>query len=406
LKILISGNGVAAVTAAQTLSNEPGTEITILGREPHLYYSRPRLWSYIAGEIDREDLFARKQEWYDENNIEVLLGEEAVEIFPEERQVRTGSGVSHGYDKLLLATGASAFVPPIEGRSLAGVFSLRTLEDAEAIKAHASQSQKAAVIGGGLLGLEIARVLLGLGLEVTVLEAAPRLLPQQLDEQGAGLLTSLLQEMGMRVRSGVRVEKVAGEEKVAEVLLAEGERLAADLVLLSTGIRSNVELAKKAGLAVNRGVLVDQNMRTSHEGIYAAGDSAEFDGRVYGIIPAAMEQARAAAAAMLGQQPDYTGTIPSTNLKVTGISLTSMGEYLGECDGCQEYRVLDEEQRIYRKVVIKDGVIRGTILVNDQARSGPISQLIRSGKDISGHEQDILQDEFDIKTLSHRQIKT
>lgn len=406
MKILIAGNGVAAVTAAQTLSRDGDHEITILSREPHLYYARPRLWSYIAGEIGRDDLFVRKQEWYAENGIDVHLGEDVVGVDPEAHTISVQGGSVYHYDRLLLAPGSHPFVPPVPGSDLVGVFTLRTIEDADAIRRHADRSETAAVIGGGLLGLEIARVLLSLGLKVTVLEAAPYLLPRQLDRDGAGLLASLLEGMGMQVRADVRVERIEGSEQASAVQLAGGDRIDSDLVLLSTGIRSNIDLAEKAGIEVNRGILVDRNLQTSAEDVYAAGDAAEFDGRVYGIIPAALEQARAAAAAMLGQQPDYSGTIPSTNLKVTGIALTSIGDYMGECEGCEEYRHLDEEQKVYRKIVVLDGVLQGAILVNDSERSGGIARLIRSGQDISGSEQDILSESFDLKTLTHRKIRT
>ncbi len=404
MKTLIAGNGITAVTAAQALSKEADIEVTILSQEPHLYYSRPRLWSYIAGEIAREELVVRKQDWYTENRIEVLLGETAVAIDPGEHHVSTASGRRFSYDRLLLATGARPFVPPIPGSDLEGVFSLRTLEDADAISARAEKSRSAVVIGGGLLGLEIARVLLGRGLQVTVLETAPYLLPRQLDRDGAGLLTGLLEEMGLQIRADITVEKIDGSESVSAVCLADGERIDADLVLMSTGIRSNIDLARQAGLDVNRGILVDAGLQTSRKDIFAAGDAAEFDGVVYGIIPAALEQARSAAAAMTSGSSDYSGTIPSTNLKVTGIDLTSIGDYLGECEGCAEYKEIDPASQSYRKIAVKDGVIQGAILVNDQPRSSGLSRLIKSGQDVSGFEKKIVEGGFDIKALTHRQI--
>lgn len=395
---------MAAVTAAQTLSKQPGLALTILGEEPHLYYSRPKLWSYIAGDISRDELFVRDEDWYIENRINVVLGEKAAVVLPAERQVKTASGTVYSYDRLLLATGAKPFIPPIPGFSLEGVFVLRTLEDAEAIRSFAQQAVEATVIGGGLLGLEIARVLLGFGLEVTVLEAAPYLLPRQLDEEGARLLEDLLREIGLKIRTGVQVQEIEGDGKVKTVLLESGERLSADLVLLSTGIRSNTDLAKQAGLTVNRGIVVNQNLQTSEKHIYAAGDAAEFAERVYGIIPAALEQARAAAAAITGEPAGYEGTVPSTNLKVTGIALYSIGQYQGDCEGCETFRYLDREHKRYRKIVVKDGVITGAILVNDTERSSGISRLIRMEKDISSFKNQILTDEFDIKTLTHRTI--
>lgn len=404
MKVLIIGNGIAAVTSAQSLSKDPDIDLTILSKEPNYYYARPRLWSYIAGEITRDELFVRDEDWYRENRIKVMLGETAVKILPESKRVETLDGKFYEYNRLLLAMGAEPFIPPIPGHSLDGVFVLRTLEDADAIHAHAEESSLAVVIGGGLLGLEIARVLAGLGLDVTVLEVAPYLLPRQLDREGAGLLKVLLQEMGLKIRTNVQVKQIDGENSVSSILLEDGERLFTDLVLLSTGIRSNTNLATAAGLTVNRGIVVDHNLQTSDKDIYAAGDAAEFDDRVYGIIPAALEQARAAAAAITGSSPEYEGTIPSTNLKVTGISVSSIGQYSGDCEGCDMFKAVDLENKQYRKIVVENGIIKGAILVNDQERANGISRLVRTGKDINEYADQILKDGFDLKRLTHRKI--
>ena len=404
MKVLIIGNGIAAVTSAQSLSKDPDIDLTILSKEPNYYYARPRLWSYIAGEITRDELFVRDEDWYRENRIKVMLGETAVKILPESKRVETLDGKFYEYNRLLLAMGAEPFIPPIPGHSLDGVFVLRTLEDADAIHTHAEESSRAVVIGGGLLGLEIARVLAGLGLDVTVLEVAPYLLPRQLDREGAGLLKVLLQEMGLKIRTNVQVKQIDGENSVSSILLEDGERLFTDLVLLSTGIRSNTNLATAAGLTVNRGIVVDHNLQTSDKDIYAAGDAAEFDDRVYGIIPAALEQARAAAAAITGSSPEYEGTIPSTNLKVTGISVSSIGQYSGDCEGCDMFKAVDLENKQYRKIVVENGIIKGAILVNDQERANGISRLVRTGKDISEYADQILKDGFDLKRLTHRKI--
>lgn len=404
MKVLIIGNGIAAVTSAQSLSKDPDIDLTILSKEPNYYYARPRLWSYIAGEITRDELFVRDEDWYRENRIKVMLGETAVKILPESKRVETLDGKFYEYNRLLLAMGAEPFIPPIPGHSLDGVFVLRTLEDADAIHTHAEESSRAVVIGGGLLGLEIARVLAGLGLDVTVLEVAPYLLPRQLDREGAGLLKVLLQEMGLKIRTNAQVKQIDGENSVSSILLEDGERLFTDLVLLSTGIRSNTNLATAAGLTVNRGIVVDHNLQTSDKDIYAAGDAAEFDGRVYGIIPAALEQARAAAAAITGSSPEYEGTIPSTNLKVTGISVSSIGQYSGDCEGCDMFKAVDLENKQYRKIVVENGIIKGAILVNDQERANGISRLVRTGKDINEYADQILKDGFDLKRLTHRKI--
>jgi nitrite reductase (NADH) large subunit len=315
------------------------------------------------------------------------------------------------YDRLLLATGGRPFIPPCEGRDKRGVFSLRTLDDARAIKTYARGVSTAVVIGGGLLGLETARALRTAGLDVTVVEFFPYLLPRQLDAEGAEVLQSLLEAQGLRIVTGGATEAVRGDERANCICLQarpehgrrDGCNVPGELVVFSTGIRSETTLAQAAGLEVNRGIVVDEQLRTSADSVFAAGDAAEFEGRVYGIIPPAIEQARVAAANMVAPgSSTYTGTLPATTLKVAGAELTSLGESVvdtGDADECIQLRRVDLPAGHYRKFVLRDGRIVGAILLNDKERVRPISQLIEREVDVSASADRLLDDDFDLKSL-------
>lgn len=404
MNFTIIGNGVAGNTAALALSRlVPGARIDLYAAEAHPYYPRPLLPEFLAGELDLEHLYFKPLSWYAGRNIALHLGVPVAAIIPQEHRITLADGTKAGYDRLLLAAGAQAWVPPIRGADKPGVFTLRTVDDALAIRSYARQARRAIVIGGGLLGLEAARALRVLGLQVRVVEFLPRLLPRQLDAEGAAVLQGLIEGRGIEIMLDVAAEEVLEADGVRGLRLKDGREMEGELVLVSTGIRSNVALARQADLEVSHGVVVDEHLRTSAADVYAAGDVAEFDGRVYGIVPAAIEQARVAAAHMAGDESaTYQGTVPFTTLKVTGIDLTSVGVIMPEEGREAEYQELrrtDGAQGLYRKLVLKDGRIVGAILLGDKARVGPVTQLINQPVDVSAHVERLLDDDFDLKSL-------
>ncbi len=401
-RYVIVGNGVAGVTAARTIAAaDPGAEIQMFSAEPYPYYSRPRLWEYLAGTIGLEDLYFYPPEWYERRGIHVHLGRAVARLDLAHREVLLADGTAVPYDRLLLATGARSFVPPIAGADKKGVFTLRTIDDAQAMRAWAQAGcARAIAIGGGLLGLETARALRLLGLEVTVVEMFPYLLPRQLDPQGAAVLATLIQEMGLSIVTGVTTEAILGQDRATGIRLKDGREIPGDLILISAGVRSEVGLAREAGLTVNRGTVVDAYLRTGADGVYAAGDAAEFQGVVYGIIPAAIEQARVAGAHMAGEAVEpYRGTVPSNTLKIVGIDLTSVGVVSPEGEGYRELRWQDGAGRRYKKFVLRDGRLVGAILLGDKADAATVSQLIASGVDVSAHAHELLEEGFDLKAL-------
>jgi len=425
MKFVIIGNGVAGVTAARTLSAplSPPTggiegggaevKVEVYTQETHYYYPRPRLQKFLVGEIGLEELPLYPPAWYEKQGIAVHLGVEVVELDPTAKRITLADGRQVSYDRLLLATGSRPFVPPIEGVDKGGVFTYRTIEDALAIKRWAEGAERAVILGGGLLGLEAARALTVLGFEVAVLERGPYLLRRQLDAEGGALMRELIEAMGIEVVLNASPQAILGDGTsplppsipptlggrgagglASGVLLEDGRRIEGGLILISTGIRSNVRLAQKAGLEVNRGVVVDEHLRTSAGDIYAAGDAAEFQGQVYGIIPAALEQAKVAALNMLGEEATYQGTVPSNTLQVVGIDCASIGIIQPpEDEGYQEFR--QAEGGVYKKLVLKDGRLVGAILLGDRKDVAPISRLIRREADVSRYAGRLLDDDFD-----------
>ncbi|MCX7854509.1 MAG: FAD-dependent oxidoreductase [Anaerolineae bacterium] len=396
-RYVIVGNGVAGVTAAQSIARaRPGADLHIYAAEPYPYYRRPQLPDYIAGIVAEADIFYRPPEWYEQQGIRVHLNAPVAELDLSAYRLRLADGTAVPYDRLLLATGGLAWMPPIEGADRRGVFTLRTLDDARAIRQFAQSVRRGVVIGGGLLGLETARALHTLGLEVTVLEFAPYLMPRQLDREGAVVLETLLRKMDIQTVTGAITEAILGNGAVQAVRLKDGREFLADLVVCSTGIRSDITLARQAGLTVARGVVVDQYLQTSAPDVYAAGDVAEAGGIVYGIVPAAIEQARVAAANMVAPgSATYSGTLPATTLKVVGAELTSLGECVAEGDDLLQLRRADPQNGRYRKLALRDGRIVGAILLNEREHTSPIRQLMERGADVSSYASLLMEENPD-----------
>ena len=393
MHLVVIGNGVAAINAAQAvLKNKPDTDITVYSEEPYLYYPRPKLWDFLPGKLTLEQLDFHPAEWYEERGINIRLGTPVAEIRPADKSVVLPGGQTVSYDRLLLANGGIPFIPPIENVACEGVFTLRTIDDALAIRAYAGDVSSAIVIGGGLLGLESARGLKDLGLEVTVVEVAPWLLPRQLDDEGAAVLKRAFEDMGIKTVTGSICQAIEGEGRVAGIRLKDGRHLSGELVLLSAGIRCNTALASAAGLDVNRGVVVNERMQTSDPLIYAAGDVIEFQEKCYGIIPAAIEQAQVAGANLSGQSDMvYQGTIPSNTLKVVGISLTTVGTFSAPDESYQEYRASDPERGLYKKMVVKDNKLVGATLMGFPQEMARITKLVRQERPLEDSVEDLLQ---------------
>ena len=401
MNVLIIGNGLAGTLAAKSLRElDPDVGIEVFGEERHSYYPRPNLIEYLAGRLPLEKIFAFPEEWAARQGITLRLGEKIGRILPAEKKVETAAGAALSYDALLIATGARAALPPVPGIDRKGVFVLRTLDDARDLIAYLEGGPRVAVLGGGLLGLEIARALRGRGADVEVIEFFDRLLPRQLDPAAAAILRAQFEKAGISVRLRATAKEVLGDSGGVRGLRFEsGETLGAEAIVVAAGIKPEIGLAADAGLPVGRGVLVDDRMRTSGPGIYAAGDAAEHRGRIYGIIPAAFEQARVAAANMLGRDKPYGGTVPFNTLKVAGLYLTSAGEIDAEGPGFESFVHSDPAAGLYKKIVLQEGRLAGAIWMGTKKGAAEISRLVALKRDVGTIKQALLEDDFDFTEI-------
>ena len=400
MRAVIVGNGLAGTMAAKSLRElDPSVEIEIFAEERYPYYPRPNLIEFIAGNLPYEKLFAFPEHWEEQQNIVNRAGEPVVRIDAGARKVEIRDGRASAFDRLLLANGSSAFVPPIEGAEKKGVFVLKTIDDALAILEYLKDHPRVAVLGGGLLGLEIARALKARGASVTVNEFFDRLLPRQLDVRGAGILKAQIEKLGIEVRLGVATEEITGAGEAAGLKFKGGGEAGTDMVVVAAGVKPNVSMAKQAGIAVDSGIVVNDFLETIRPGIFAAGDVAQHRGRVYGIIPASFDQARVAAFNMLNQEKTYGGTVPSNQLKVAGVFVTSVGQVNPEGEGF-EVRVREApETGIYKKIVIRNGTLAGAVWMGTRKGAAEITRLAASGKNIDKWKAVLLEDDFDFSSL-------
>jgi NADPH-dependent 2,4-dienoyl-CoA reductase/sulfur reductase-like enzyme/ferredoxin len=386
-RVVVIGHGIAGVTAADHVRRlHPDCELTVVGKEKFPLYNRMGITRLIYGRSAMQGLYLLPDAWYAENNISCWLNTRAARIDPAARAVTLATGDELPYDRLILATGSTSYVPSIPGFGAAGTFVLREAEDAMYIRAYAqdTNARTAVVAGGGLLGLEAAYALLKLGLRVTVLERGRWPLQRQVDEHGGMLLRDYLAGLGIQVFVESEVARLGVEDAlVKEAVLRDARALPCDVFLVCAGIRPNVALAKDAGLDVNRGIVVDNHLRASAPYVYAVGDAAEFRGEVYGLWPACVEQGQIAAANAVGGDREYAGTIPSTILKVVGADLASMGRIAATAED-QVVAFEDPETRRYAKLVVAGGKIAGAILLGFPKEAGLVAEALKSGRDVTG----------------------
>jgi len=399
VRYAIIGNGVAGTSAAAKIRTLDKTgKIEIFTTEPYPFYSRPLLPEFIAGAVEEKNLFVHPPQWYKDKNIVLHLAEGVEGVRPGDGELTTARG-KYGYDRLLLAVGSNPFVPPVKGmEGKQGIFTLRSIDDAKAIKEHAKKSKKAVLVGGGLLGLEAGNGLRRAGVKVVVVEAFPRLLPRQLDFEGSALLQRQMEDMGFEFLLDEMCEGIEGQDRVEGVLLKSGKRVDADILLVSAGVRPDLRLAKGIGLETERGVKVNDRLEASIENIFASGDVAQHRGLCYGIWPASQRQGEVAGTNMAGGDEVYDGTVPSNTLKVLGIDLVSSGEI--DAEGKLESRVASEpEKATYRKLVFDGDCLVGCILLGDVRGRWELLRAIETKRDIRRFKEDLLRDDFDFATI-------
>jgi nitrite reductase (NADH) large subunit len=394
---LIIGNGIAGTTAAENIrKNDKESKITIVTDEDLPFYYRIRLNEYISGDITEQDLRAKKDLWYEETGIELRLKTRVVGADAGEKTVITENNERLPYDHLLIATGSHSFVPPIKGSDSKGVFAIRNIQDAREIIAYAKGIEKIVIIGGGLLGLEAGNAFLKLGKRVTVVEFFSRLLPRQLDSEGAGRLQTIMEGMGFAFRLGAKTEEIESDDMLNAVRLEGGDSLPANMVVVSAGVRPNMELAEPLGLEFDKGIKVDNHLRTTKGDIFAAGDVAEFEGMPYGIWPAAMEQGKIAGTNMAGGDVTYKGTTMANTLKVVGIDLASAGDIDAEN---KHESIVSINEGSYKKIVLETNQIIGCIMLGDTEGFNKVTKAMSEKRDVGDLKDHILSEGFDFNSL-------
>src|SRR6188474_1291358 len=389
-KLVVVGNGMAGMACLeQILKYAPQFTVTVFGDETHVNYNRIMLSSVLAGEKAADDIVLNSVEWYQRHNIDLRVGVRIVDVDANSKTVTGSDGSVTPYDTLLLATGSSAWMPPIEGLNKDGVFAFRTLEDTRALLERAGQGVKAVVIGGGLLGLEAARGLQVQGCDVTVVHLMATLMERQLDPDGGYYLLGKMEEMGIRVLLGRTTTAVLGNGHVEGVALSDDTCMEADLVVVAAGIRPNIELAIKAGVFVQRGIVVNDHMETSHDDIFAVGECVEHRGVCYGLVAPLYEQGKVLAATITGNRgPTYEGTVQAAKLKIMGVDVFSAGDWSEQ--HAEPVRFEDRALGIYKKLTVRDGKLVGAILVGDVSDSHRYMEWLRSSADISGQRRHLL----------------
>ena len=400
MRVIIVGNGLAGIISAKTLRElDKKVEIEVFAEEKYHYYPRPNLIEFLAGTIPLERMFAFPQEWYREQNINIHLGKPVTRIFPDSQEIEVAGGKKEKYESLLLANGSFSFIPPFKGTDKKGIFALRTLDDAFELLEYLKNHQRVVVIGGGLLGLEIARAMKSRGARVDVVEFFDRLLPRQLDIQGASLLKAQVENMGINVHLGLATEEILGQNDVRGLRFKGEREIEMDMAIVAAGVRPNIRLAKEAGLETDRGLVTDDYLQSSNPKIFGAGDVIQHRGRVYGIIPSSFNQARVVASNILGKKEKYEGTVPSNTLKVAGLDLTSVGLVNPEEGTSEEFRKEKKEEGIYKKVVIQKGVVVGAIWMGTKKGVNEINRIISQKINIEKHKISLLEDDFDYSVL-------
>lgn len=377
--LVIIGNGMAAARLCERLSAQAlgRYAIAVIGAEPHLAYNRVLLSSVLAGEVPASETLLKSGSWWRDRGVTLRYGAPATGVDVARRTVTLADGKSFPFAKLVFATGSRAIRLPVAGAELPGVLTFRDIADVKSILQARRRGTRVAVIGGGLLGIEAAYGLAKAGTRVTLIHLMDRLMERQLDARAASLLKRELEAKGVEVRLDAATARFVGKQRVEAVVLKDGTSITAEMVVVAVGIKPNTEIGAAAGLAVNRGIVVDDHLSTSSAGVFAIGECAEHRGVCYGLVEPANEQAHVLAARLAGEDVRYRGSVNSTNLKVSGVHVFSAGDFLGAA-GTDSIVLADSGLGTYRKLVVADGRLVGAVLYGDTADALWYLDLIRT----------------------------
>ncbi|MGB0664029.1 MAG: nitrite reductase large subunit NirB [Pontibacterium sp.] len=401
-KLIVIGNGMVGHHYLENLV-ETGVadnyEVTIFCEEKRTAYDRVHLSAYFDGST-ADDLAMGTPAMYKEWGLEVLIGEKAVAIDREQKVVRSASGKTLSYDKLVLATGSFPFVPPVPGHDRDNCFVYRTIDDLDDIKAGAEKSKTGVVVGGGLLGLEAAKALRDLGLETHVVEFAPRLMAVQLDEDGGSLLRHKIEDLGVHVHTSKNTKEIVdGEGAVHRMNFADGDHLDTDLILFSAGIRPQDELARLSGLEIGErgGIIINNSCLTSDEDIYAIGECALWDNKIYGLVAPGYTMAKAAVSHLAGGDKAFEGADMSTKLKLLGVDVGSIGDAHGRTPGGITYKYEDQEKGSYQRIIVSADkkLLKGAVLVGDCSQYDTLLQYALNEIELPEHPESLILPQLD-----------
>ncbi|SEW27686.1 assimilatory nitrite reductase (NAD(P)H) large subunit precursor [Chitinophaga sp. YR573] len=397
MKIVIIGNGMVSYKFCEKIiAKAPaGTlEIVIFGEEPRPAYDRVHLSEFFSGKT-ADDLLMAPASWYTDNHIRLHLGDPVQQIDRVHKTVHSYKDITETYDYLIIATGSSAFVPPIPGVDKKGVFIYRTIEDLELMRDYAPKATRGVVIGGGLLGLEAAKALLDLGLSDThVIEFAPRLMPRQIDDNGSRMLQHKLESLGLHIHTNKNTAAILGEDTISALQFADDSILEADMLVISAGIKPRDELARLSGLETGHrgGILVNEQLQTTDPSIYAIGECALYNGMIYGLVAPGYEMAEVAASHILGDQKAFTGFDMSTKLKLIGVDVASFGDPFAPADTCRSIVFEDTMKGTYQRINISgDGkLLLGGILIGDADAYNMLLQTTKNKIILPPNPEDLL----------------
>ena len=391
-KLVVIGNGMSGLRTIEDLLEIDNNkyDITIYGEEPHVNYNRIMLSYILSQEKTFEDTIINHQSWYEKNNITLNKGDKVISIDKENKTIKSESGKIESYDKLLIATGSTAFIPKTKGSQLENVIAFRTKADVDAIISTIRKDKTAVVVGGGLLGLEAAYGIAMHGIKTILVHRSGSILSQQLDSTGGKLLQKNLESYGIEFKLNTTIEEINGNSIVENVSFTDGTSVESNLVVFATGIIPNTHLAKEAELYTNKGILVDDFLKTNDDSIFAIGECVEHKGNTYGLVAPLYEQAKVLAKVLANKKTNaYEGSTLSTRLKISGVDLFSAGDYLGDIT-TEELILLDEKVGIYKKLVIYDNKIIGIVLYGDTADASWYLKLLKEHTDISDLRTKIL----------------
>jgi nitrite reductase (NADH) large subunit len=389
--LVIIGNGMAAARLVDELAKCAlgRYAVAVIGDEPRLAYNRVLLSSVLAGETTSEDIELKPAAWWRDRGVTLKYGCLATEIDIGRREIKIANDESVSFSRLVLATGSAPLRLNVPGADLPGVHTFRDSRDVDRLLSLAAKKRRVVVVGGGLLGLEAAYGLAKAGAPVTLIHLMDRLMERQLDAPAAELLKSLVERKGIEILLNANTARLHGESRVEGVELTDGRMIEADAVIFAAGIRPNIALARDAGVPVNRGIVVDDHLETGVPDIFALGECAEHRGTCYGLVEPAYEQARVLAKRLAGHAASYTGSVVATNLKVSGVSVFSAGDFIAI--GGSETIVLNDRRRgTYKKLVIGEGLLAGAVLVGDTQDALWYLELIRSRTPVAEIRDDMM----------------